>query len=147
MKVVLLTLFLHTGLPLAAHAQFSAGSLVDLCNSENETDRYRCLGYLQGYLEGANDVNQRTADEVINQAAQQSAWVKRALETRVGREFWRMSRDAMQPFCLDVEDPTGRLKARILAETDGAGRPEGDVPAARWLHGLVDREFACDQPA
>ena len=124
------------------HAHKSAAELASMCGSAVVEDQSRCLGYIQGYLEGAGSVNQQAAADMLDRAASESAWIRRAMETRVGTKLRAMGRDLAQPFCLSGDNPAAQLKARVKQEVS---LQEG-AAASAWLSSLVNDEFPCGQP-
>ena len=135
-------LFFLAGFAVSAHAHKSASELASMCSSEAVENHSRCLGYIQGYLEGANSVDQQAAAGMLDRAASESAWIRRAMETRVGTKLRAMGRDLAEPFCLSGDNPAMQIKARVKQET---GVDEG-AAASAWLSSLVNDEFPCGQP-
>jgi len=122
----------------SAIALKSAAELSDLCLSEAPENRYRCLGYIQGYIDGA-----RTAGQATTQVAEEdsdSSWAQRAIDTRIGSKLRVRYDQNAEPLCLAAENPAARVKQLILAE------PRFDeVNASNWLRSLVSEEFGCQQ--
>ena len=126
----------------SAHAQKAASELAELCVSTTSAERARCLGYIQGYLEGANNATAEAG--LVDQADSESAWFRRAIDTRLGAREARLgarpqdlAQDS-QSYCLSGDNPAAQVKARIRAESAG-----DEDAAAAWLHTLSQREFPC----
>jgi hypothetical protein len=122
----------------SAAASKSAAELSDLCLSEAPENRYRCLGYIQGYIEGARIAGQTPAQ--IAEEDSDSSWARRAIDTRIGTKLRVRYDQAAEPLCLGAENSAARVKEMILAE------PRFDeVNASNWLRSLVSEEFGCRQ--
>ncbi len=123
---LVLTLFLLV--PALSYGSKSADELAEMCTSDSETAKSRCIGYIHGYLDAIN-----TAEP-----ANDSNWRQRAIETRIGTKLRVRYDDSGTPVCFSDSDAALSLKVRILTEAQ-----QGSGTAAEWVEALARSEFPC----
>lgn len=125
------------GMPLVSSASTkTADELNALCESASEAHKSRCLGYIQGYLDGAGLTRSPSA-EADKQSSADTSWTQRAIETRIGSKL-RARDESSENYCLSGDNPAARIKARIRSTDEVA-----DSYASAWIRNLATEIFPC----
>jgi len=122
----------------------TAVALKESCAHSEASQLLRCTLYVEGFVDGALTTDPNVADAVLQEAPELSAWMRRAISTRVGDQMKRFGESFYADFCLPEAERLDQVVNRIKA-TNAPQDPE--TPASYWLYQLLRDEFPCTAAA
>ena len=132
--------------PQVQASEKTAKQLSDLCISQDQNSESRCMGYIQGFLEGASSIRSETASELLNRVSAdltaEYGWIGGLLDGWIGSTLRQMGQELSAPYCLTGSNPAAQIRTRLGTP----GQAYGDT-ASRWLHQITREEFPCGTAA